>query len=294
MTSDIFVIGFLLSAIRLATPLVFTSFGGLYSERAGVINIALEGLMLCGAFSSAAIAYTFHSTTLGWIAAFVVGALAALFYGIFTVWNRSDQIVSGMAFNILVMGLIPLLNKGFYGSTGSTPNIDIELRPGMWPYFLALLLVPATHFFLQNTRGGLNLRMAGESPLSLTTSGVSLTKVRMLSLLMCGGLAGWGGATLAIVLGSSYSPLMSGGRGFMSLAALIFGKWRPIPTCIACLFFGAAEALQIRLQGVALGGVVVPVQLLQALPYIITICALAGFVGKSTPPKALGNVDLGH
>ncbi len=286
--SWIFWWGLILSAVRLTTPLVFASLGGLLTERSGVINVALEGFVLLGAFSAAAASLLADSTMVGWSVAFLVPAIAGAAFALFTVNFRADQIITGMAFNIFIAGLIPLLNKFLFQSTGSTPSLELALRPGLWPYFLALALVIGVHFFLKKTQGGLWLRAAGEEPATLSASGLSVKKVRWWALFLGAGLAGWGGATLSIVLGSAYSPMMSGGRGFIALAALIFGRWRPLPTLAACFLFGFTDALQIRWQGASVGGVIVPVQFIQCLPYLITILALAGFMGHSRPPKSLG------
>ncbi len=285
---SIFWIGLLLSTLRLTTPLIFASLGGLFTERSGVINVALEGFMLLGAFSAAAAGLISGSSTVGWLTAFVISALASGVFAFFTVRLRADQIITGMAFNILIAGLIPLMNKSLFQSTGSTPSLDLALRPSVWPYALAFAAVVGAHLFLTRAQGGLWLRMAGEEPAALTNAGLSVGRVRWWALVLGGGLAGWGGATLSIVLGSAYSPMMSGGRGFIALAALIFGRWRPLPTLGACLLFGLADALQIRLQGATVLGVAIPVQFVQCLPYLLTILALAGFMGQSRPPKNLG------
>lgn len=278
----------LLATLRLATPLIFAAMGGLMSERSGVINVALEGFMLMGAFVGAVIGHHFSSGWIGWGAAILAGLGVGALYALFVIQLRADQIITGMAFNLLIMGLIPFLTKILYNSTGSTPALLVEDRFSFEPLMIALLLVGALSFWLYQTRSGLWLLFAGEHPEALQASGVNVRKVRWAAVCASGVFAAWGGASLSLFLSSSYSPLMTGGRGFMALAALIFGKWKPLPALGACLLFAFADAVQIRLQGVRLGGLEVPVQFVQILPYIVTIIALAGFIGKSRAPKALG------
>lgn len=282
------VFSLVLATLRLATPLIFASMGGFMSERSGVVNVALEGFMLMGAFAGAVIGYGFDSAWLGWGAALVAGLLIGALYALFTIELKADQIITGMAFNLLVMGLIPFATKILYSSTGSTPALLLEDRFRFEPLLMAFLLVAALTYWLYKTRSGLWLLFAGEHPEALVASGVSVRKVRWAAVTLSGGFAAWGGASLSLFLASSYSPMMTGGRGFMALAALIFGKWKPLPAFLACLLFAFADAVQIRLQGVEIGGVEIPVQFIQILPYIVTIIALAGFIGNSRAPKALG------
>lgn len=279
-------IGF--ATLRLATPLIFASMGGLLSERSGVINIALEGFMLAGAFSAAVFAHMGASSWLGWLTAFFVGLLAGALYAFLTIELKADQIVAGTAFNLLIMGAAPFLGKIIFNSTGSTPSLLAEDRFDFEPTLMAFVLVGLITWWLSHTRSGLWVTFAGESPEALSASGISLRKVRWTFVALSGALAGLGGASLSLFLASSYSPMMTGGRGFIALAALIFGKWRPLPTLVACLFFGLTDAIQIRLQGVQLAGVEIPVQFIQILPYLVTIVTLAGFMGRGQAPKALG------
>lgn len=280
-------IDFLLSVLRMSTPLIFAALGGLLSERSGVVNIALEGFMLVGALVGAIAALTFHDPWLAWIMAFIIGFLFSSIYAFFTIELKSDQIVTGTAINLLVIGTAPFVTKILYNSTGSTPALPLEERFTFEPMIMALFLVLIIGVWFYKTKSGLWLQFAGEHPEALATSGVSPKKVRWWAVMSSGGVAALGGASLSIFLASAYSPLMSGGRGFMALAALIFGKWKPFHTLAACLFFGLTEAIQIRLQG-ASEGLPIPVQFVQIIPYIITIIALAGFIGVSKPPKALG------
>lgn len=276
------------STLRLAGPLIFAAMGGLLSERSGVVNIALEGFMLFGAFAGAVVAHFTGDPLLGWIAGFGAGALFSAAYAWSTVDQRADQIVAGTAFNLFAIGFIPFLGKVMFNSTGSTPSLPLEARWSWQPLVWAAFTVAAVALFLRRTRAGLWLLFAGEHPKALLSSGVSVRGVRWGAVMIGGGLAGWGGATLSLSLASSYSPMMTAGRGFIALAALISGKWRPLPTLVACLFFAAADAMQIRLQGVELFGMKVPVQFIQILPYIVTLIVLAGFIGSSRAPKALG------
>ncbi|WP_413291738.1 ABC transporter permease [Bdellovibrio sp. HCB185ZH] len=277
-----------LATLRLATPLIFASMGGMMSERSGVVNVALESFMLVGAFSGSVVAVYSSSAWLGWGAALIAGLIIGALYALFVIELGADQIVTGMAFNLLVMGVIPFATKILFNSTGSTPPLPAEFRFTYEPLIFAFVLVALLTFWLKKSRSGLWLLFAGENPEALLAAGISVRKVRWAAVSLSGAFAAWGGASLSLFLASSYSPMMSGGRGFMALAALIFGKWKPLPAFFACLLFAFADAVQIRLQGVQIGGVAIPVQFIQILPYIVTIVALAGFIGASRPPKALG------
>lgn len=280
----------LFAALRMATPMIFAAMGGLMSERSGVVNIALEGFMLVGAFTAAVVAYHTHSIWLAWGVTLIAGALIGGLYALFVIELKADQIVTGTAINILTVGAMPFLTKILYNSTGSSPSLPMDDRFSFEPIVMAILLVSGLTYWLYQTHSGLWVQFAGEHPEALSSAGVSVRKVRWFSVILSGTFAALGGATLSTFLASSYSPMMTGGRGFMALAALIFGRWKPLPTLAACLFFGFTDALQIRLQGVTVGGAEVPVQFIQILPYVVTIIALAGFFGKSQSPKALGKV----
>lgn len=281
-------VSLLFATLRLATPLIFTSMGGLMSERSGVVNVALEGFMLFGAFAGAVAGHYYASAWMGLAFATIAGLIVGALYALFVIELRANQIITGSAFNLLAMGLIPFLTKILFDSTGSTPALLVEDRFRFEPLVIAIALVVVLSFWLFKTRSGLWLLFAGEHPEALLASGVSVRKVRWSAVCASGVFAAWGGASLSLYLSSSYSPMMTGGRGFMALAALIFGKWKPLPTLGACLLFAFAEAMQIRLQGVHIGNVEVPVQFVQIMPYLVTIVALAGFIGKSRSPKALG------
>jgi simple sugar transport system permease protein len=277
------------STLRMATPLIFAALGGMFSERSGVVNIALEGMMLVGAFGAAVGTLATASPWLGSACGMGAGALLALVYGLFVIRLRANQIVAGTAINMLALGLTPFLCKIRYDVTGQTPPIPLSERFQTAPLFLSWVLVAACWLWMRHSRSGLWISFAGEHPEALDAAGVRVNRVRWLAVLVSGALAGMGGATLSVFLSSSFSRNMTAGRGFMALAALIFGKWRPVPTALACLLFGFADAVQIRLQGVALwGGKPIPVQFIQILPYFVTILVLAGFVGRSRAPKALG------
>lgn len=284
------VVSLLFAGLRMATPMIFASMGGLMSERSGVVNIALEGFMLTGAFAAAVVACYTHSAWMGWGFAIVAGCLIGALYAFFVIELKADQIVTGTALNILTVGVMPFLTKILFSSTGATPSLALTDRFSFEPVAMAFILVGTLTYWFYQTHSGLWLQFAGEHPEALSSAGVSVRKVRWFSVIASGAFAAMGGASLSTFLASSYTPMMTGGRGYMALAALIFGRWKPLPTLAACLFFGITDALQIRLQGVHLGGGEVPVQFIQILPYIVTIIALAGFFGKSQAPKALGKV----
>ncbi|OFZ18264.1 MAG: sugar ABC transporter permease [Bdellovibrionales bacterium GWB1_55_8] len=277
------------STLRVSTPLLFASLGGLVSERSGVVNIALEGMMLVGAFGAAVVALSSGSPWLGAAAGAAAGLVFAVFYALIVIQLRADQIVAGTAMNMLAAGATPFLSKILYDSTGSTPGLPIDARFQFAPVVLAWAFVLLVWLWIAYTPSGMWLRFAGEKPEALEAAGVRVNRVRWTSVMLSGALAGIGGASLSIFLASSFSRNMTAGRGFMALAALIFGKWKPFPTAVACLLFGFADALQIRLQGVILWGTEpVPVQFIQILPYLATILVLAGLVGRSRAPRALG------
>jgi general nucleoside transport system permease protein len=277
------------ATLRVSTPLIFASLGGMFSERAGVINIALEGMMLVGAFGAAVGTLATHSPWLGLLCGMTSGMLLAALYALFVIQLRANQIVTGMAINMLALGLTPFLCKILYDVTGSTPALPKDERFQSAPLYLCWLFVIICWFWMKHTRSGLWFNFAGENPKALDVAGIRVNRVRWMAVLISGALAGIGGASLSIFLSSSFSRNMTAGRGFIALAALIFGKWKPVPAATACLLFGFTEAIQMRLQGVTLwGNEPIPVQCIQILPYVVTILVLAGFVGHSGAPKALG------
>ncbi len=285
---DIFNLSLIYSSIRLTTPLLLAALGGLYSERAGVINIALEGLMLAGAFTAAAITHYAGSPWVGLLAGIAAGVAVAAIYAVVCIRFRADQVVSGTAINILMVGVPAMLSGAFFLSSGSTPQIPKENLIPNTPIVIAFLLVPVTWYVLYRTPFGLRLRAVGENPGAADAAGVSVTKLRYSAVLLSGALAGIAGAYLSIGQSSLFTRNMTSGRGFIALAALIFGKWRPVQTMLACLLFGFTEAVAIQLQGVPIGGEEIPNQFIQIIPYVLTIVVLAGFIGTSRAPRALG------
>jgi len=279
-----------MSTLRLATPLVLAALGGLFSERAGVINIALEGIMLAGAFTAAAMTYATASPWVGLLAGVAAGVLIAAIHAVACIRYRADQVVSGTAINILMFGVPGFLSGALFLSSGSTPQLPKEQLIPYTPMVLAALLVPLTWYVLYRTPFGLRLRSVGENPEAADAAGVSVASIRYAGVLLSGVLAGIGGAYLSIGQSSLFTRNMTSGRGFIALAALIFGKWRPVQTTLACLLFGFTEAVSIQMQGVVKlpSGEDIPVQFIQMVPYVWTIVVLAGFIGHSRPPRALG------
>lgn len=281
---DLFTLALLSSTVRLATPLILAALGGLFSERSGVINIALEGLMLAGAFTAAAVTYYSASPWIGLLAAMAAGGAVAAIHALATIRFGADQVVSGTAINILFLGVPALMSGALFASSGSTPQLPIDQLLPMAPVVIAFALVPLTWFILGRTRFGLRLRAVGENPEAAATAGIDVRSMRFWAVVISGVLAGIGGAYLSIGQSSLFTRNMTAGRGFIALAALIFGKWRPLPTMLACLLFGLAEAVAIQMQGVSN----IPVQFIQIVPYVLTIVVLAGFIGRSRAPRALG------
>src|SRR6266851_659056 len=308
---QIFNISLLFSTIRLATPLVLAALGGLYSERSGVVNIALEGLLLAGAFTAASVTYYAHSPWIGLVAAMAAGAFVAYILALACIRFKADQVVTGTGINILFIGLPAVLSGALFLSSGSTPQIPKEnLLPVLyrflpsfmpqWRIFtdvsvislLALVVVLVTRYVLYRTPFGLRLRAVGENPEAADAAGVGVNRMRYIGVILSGALAGIGGAYLSIGQSSLFTRNMAAGRGFIALAALIFGKWRPTQTLLACLLFGFADALTIQMQGVVKlpwnPAEDIPVQFIQMIPYVVTIVVLAGFIGQSRAPRALG------
>jgi simple sugar transport system permease protein len=303
------------SSLRLATPLLFACLAGLYSERAGVFDIGLEGKMLGAAFAAGTIAFVTGSAWMGLGAAILVSVTLALIHGFASITLRGNQIISGVAINFLASGLTVLLGQSFFQQGGQTPPLidggrfqavnlpfaqalqDVPLLGPIYAdlisghnilVYAGLAMVPITWWALFRTRFGLRLRAVGENPGAVDTAGISVVWQRYQAMIICGALCGVSGAYLSTAIASGFGREMSAGRGFIALAALIFAKWRPVPAMWACLLFGFLEAIGIRYQSIDLGGVIVPVQFMQALPYILTVVILAGFVGKAIPPKAGG------
>lgn len=292
--SEIFTIALIFSTIRFATPLIFAALGGMFSERSGVINIALEGLMLAGAFTAAVVTYETSNPFIGMFCGMLAGAALAVVFAVAVIQFEADQVVAGFGINILMLGIPALLSSAIYDSAGSTQQIDkAYLLPS---YFnvsiasvLAFALVPVCFYILFKTPFGLRLRATGENPAAADAAGVGVLKMRYTAVIISGILAAAGGAYLSIGQSSLFTRGMTAGRGYIALAALILAKWRPVPVLLACLFFGFTEALTIPLANIKLSnGENIPVQFIQILPYVLTIIVLAGFIGLSRAPKALG------
>jgi ABC-type uncharacterized transport system permease subunit len=295
--STTFLVILIFSTIRTATPLIFAALGGMFSERSGVINIALEGLMLAGAFTAAVATYELKNPYLGFLCGILAGAAVALIYAVAVIKFEADQVVAGFAINILMVGLPAVISSAIYDSAGSTQQIAQEFL--LKDYFrinfaswLAFLLVPACWYILYKTPFGLRLRATGENPAAADAAGVNVIRLRYFAVVISGALAAAGGAYLSIGQSSLFTRGMTAGRGFIALAALILAKWKPVPVFIACLFFGFTEALAIQIQGASWAklpsGEDIPVQFIQMIPYVLTIIVLAGFIGLSRAPKALG------
>jgi general nucleoside transport system permease protein len=298
---EVVVWGALLAAtLRYATPLAFGALGGLFSERSGVINIALEGMMLVGAFFGAWGADITDSWIGGVLIALVAGGVFGLIHAAFAIHMRADQIVSGTGINLLAVGITGYLYIDIYGDQGTpdnlpaVPNISLPIKsvPLIGDVFgqqnllvwVALALVVVTWVVVFRTPAGLRLRSAGENPLAAETAGLSVVRTRYLAVMTSGALAALGGAFLSIGFVHSFTQNMVNGRGFIALAALIFGRWRPAGALAATLLFGFGSALAQRLPTFSESGAV----LFQALPYVLTLIAVTGLVGRSIPPAALG------
>jgi ABC-type uncharacterized transport system permease subunit len=287
---DLFTTALFWSTVRLATPLILAALGGLFSERSGVINIALEGMMLAGAFTAAAVTYAAGNPFIGLAAGMTAGLALASIHAVVSIRYKADQVVTGTAINILMFGMPAFLSGAFFLSSGSTPQIPREQLLPRLPIVIAFVLVFVTWYVMYKTPFGLRLRSVGENPEAADAAGVPVARMRYAGVLLSGVLAGLGGAYLSIGQSSLFTRNMTSGRGFIALAALIFGKWRPVQTMLACLLFGFTEAVSIQMQGVVKlpSGEDIPVQFVQMVPYVLTIIVLAGFIGHSRPPRALG------
>lgn len=291
-----FLLILLFSTIRTATPLIFAALGGMFSERAGVINIALEGLMLSGAFTAAVVTYELQNPYIGFLCGIISGAALAFVFAVAVIKFEADQVVTGFAISLLMIGLPAVISAAIYDSAGSTEQIGKEF---LLPEFgnrlniasiLAFALVPVCWYVIYKTPFGLRLRAAGENPAAADAAGVNVVRLRYVAVTLSGVLAAAGGAYLSIGQSSLFTKAMTAGRGYIALAALILAKWKPVPVLFACLFFGFTEALSIQMQGVIKlpSGDDIPVQFIQMIPYVLTIIVLAGFIGLSRAPKSLG------
>ena len=304
------------STLRVSVPLILCALAGVLCERSGVIDLGLEGKMLMTAFATAVVGVSTGSLALALAAALLVGLLLSMLHGYACVSHGGDQVVLGMAITMTAAGLTVVLGIAWFAQGGQTPPVPDSVRLGSWftgagqvvaqvPWmgrmlalaffghnlmvYGALLLVAAVWWLLYRTRFGLRLRAAGENPSMVDAAGVSVKLLRYQALALNGVLASLAGAYLVLAQNPSFIPHMTAGRGYMALAALIFGKWHPVGALWACLLFGFLDAVSIRLQGAQLPLIgAVPVQAIQALPYVLTVVLLAGFIGNAVAPKALG------
>ncbi|MFL2798076.1 MAG: ABC transporter permease [Paracoccaceae bacterium] len=303
------------STIRLAVPLLLCSLAGLFSERAGIFDIGLEGKMLAAAFFAAATAAVTGSVWFGLLFGIAASMLFSLLHGLASITFRGNQLISGVAINFLAAGMTVLIGQSWFKLGGRTPSLSGNARfkeltlpfadkvsdvPIIGPIYsellsghtalayLSILLVPLSWYVLYRTRFGLRLRAVGENPAAVDTAGISVIKLRYSAIIICGLLCGLAGAYLSTGLAAGFVKDMSAGRGFIALAALIFAKWRPWHILTATLLFGLLEAISNRFQNIDLFGLILPIQLMQALPYVLTVVILAGFVGKAIPPLAGG------
>ncbi|MCL6271929.1 ABC transporter permease [Sansalvadorimonas sp. 2012CJ34-2] len=304
------------ASIRLATPLMFAAMAGIFSERSGIVDIGLEGKMLISAFASACAAYETGSPWLGLLAGILVSVMFALMHGYASITQRGDQTISGLAVNFLASGLTVVLGHAWYGQGGLTPSVHDErfksiILPGAeWlgenvpvvgPFYeqvisghnilvyLAFVSVAAAYWVLFRTRFGLRLRATGEEPNAVDSAGISVAWVRYRAMIVTGVLCGCAGTYLSIAQNAAFQREMTAGRGYIALAAVIFGKWHPKGALGACLLFGFLQSLETRLQSVQLPLVgELPSQVFSAIPYIITVVLLAGFIGKAIAPKNVG------
>lgn len=304
------------STLRLATPLILCAMAGLISERAGIVDIGLEGKLLIAAFAAAAMASWTGSAWAGLGAAILASMLFALIHGFASITHRGDQIISGLALNILASGLSIVLSTALFKLGGQTPTLDAGARfapitlPGadsladvpwfgpLWRElisghsllgYMAIASVPLIWWLVWKTRFGLRLRAVGEMPAAVDSAGLSVSWLRYRAVLIAGILCGVAGAFLSTAIGSGFVREMSAGKGYIALAALILGKWRPLSVLVACLLFGFLEAAANRMQGTELPLIgTLPTEFVLILPYVATVILLVGFFGKAIPPKALG------
>jgi len=296
--------GVLAATLRLATPIALAGLGGVITERSGVVNIALEGCMLVGAFFGILVADKTGSLPLALVAALAAGAALAALHALASITFRADQIVSGMALNILALGLTSYLDYELYGTTGTPADLplipDLSLPIAGIPLvgealarqnvavWVTVVLVVLLQLYLFRTVPGLRLRAVGEHPRAADTVGIDVRMTRYWAVLASGALAALGGVYLSLGVSGSFTDGMTNGKGFIGLAAMIFGRWTPVGALIAALLFGYGDALSVSLQGASIGDFRFPVQLLSTIPYLLTIFAVAGFVGRSRPPAADG------
>ncbi|AUH51168.1 sugar ABC transporter permease [Chromobacterium sp. ATCC 53434] len=305
------------STVRVATPLVLAALAGMFSERSGVVDISLEGKMLAAAFASAAAAYLTHNPWIGLLAGMMAAVSLAMVHAFVSVTYNGNQLISGMAINTIASGITPVLGLAWFQQGGNSPQLPDEGRfheitlpfadavrdvpvlglvysklisgHSILVYLTVLVVIPLVTWVLYKTRFGLRLRAVGENPHAADTAGISVARVRYTALFWGGILCGMAGTYLSVYQTGSFIKEMTAGKGFLALAALIFGKWRPVPAVIGCLLFAFADAIQIRLEGVALPVIgQIPSQAIAVIPYVLTVLLLAGFVGRALAPKAIG------
>jgi simple sugar transport system permease protein len=285
---DVINIDFLMATLRMATPLLFAAMGGLLSERSGVMNIALEGMMLIGAFFAVAGTHYLHNPWLGLLCGVLAAGVAGAIHAFWCITMRADQIVAGTAINLLGLGITAYLIQEIWGRAGQTDAVEKLPTIGRGLSVLvpvAFILVPVVHFLLFTTKPGLRIQASGEHPRAAESVGIPVPVYRYACVIASGVLAGFGGAALSIGDLSFFTRDMTQGRGFISLAAVIFGNWTPFGTLGAALLFAASQAFQIRAQ---VAGIGISKDLLLALPYLLTLVAIAGLVRRSRPPAGLG------
>jgi simple sugar transport system permease protein len=300
--SEVLSVALIVSAVHLATPLILPMLGGLISERSGVINIGLEGKMLVGAFTAVLVSYATGNALLGLAGAICAGVLCGLVFAVLTVGVHADQVVAATAINLVGAGLTAALVPIVWGVDGTSPAVarispvsvpGLSALPVLGDVFTELTILDyvafglagAVWWLLFRTHVGLRLRACGESPEAADAAGVRVRRVRVVALLCAGGLAALGGASLSLATVGLFQASMSQGRGFLALAALLFGKWRVWPAVAACLLFSLVDALQLRMQILDSAA---PHELLIALPYLLAVLALATFVGRAAAPAAIG------
>ncbi len=295
---NFWIVGLGVATLRFATPLIFASLGGLFSERSGVVNIGLEGMMTAGAFFAIYLSVQTGTWTMGLVGAMLAGMALALLHAVATVTFQADHIVSGTAIILIAGGLVNFLNLTLFGPEGSPADVSTPPRVSLGAFQFSILVplaglcVFGTWFVIFRTPFGLRLRSVGEHPRAADTVGINPFRMRYIAVIVSGALAGLGGAFISFNV-SSYTENMVAGNGFIALAALIFGKWKPVPVMFACLLFGFSQGLASRPPGWLPDALSSP-ELLNSLPYVITLVALAGFVGKSIPPAAVGKPYAKH
>ncbi|NHR07072.1 ABC transporter permease [Chromobacterium haemolyticum] len=305
------------STLRVATPLILAAMAGMFSERSGVVDISLEGKMLVAAFAAAAAAFATQNPWIGMACGIAASVAMAMIHAFVSVTYNGNQLISGMALNTVASGITPVLGLAWFQQGGNTPQLpdegrfheialpfanelrDVPLLGQLYSkllsghsilvYLTLFLIVPLVTWVLYKSRFGLRLRAVGENPHAADTAGISVAKVRYTALFWGGVLCGIAGTYLSVYQTGSFIKEMTAGKGFLALAALIFGKWKPLPAVLGCLVFAFADAIQIRLEGVALPGIgQIPSQAIAIIPYVLTVLLLAGFVGRAVAPKAIG------